>query len=41
MLKKTVPTPGEGGGGEGLRIRDMCTPMADLRQCIAKATTIL
>jgi len=27
--------------GEGFRMGDTCTPMADLCQCMAKTTTIL
>ena len=27
--------------GEGFRMGNMCTPMADLYQCMAKTTTIL
>jgi len=29
------------GSGRWFRMRDTCTPMADLCQCMAKATTIL
>ena len=31
---------GEGGGG-GVRMGNICTPMADSCQCMAKTTTIL
>ena len=31
---------GEGGGG-GVQVGNTCTPMADLRQCVAKTTKIL
>jgi len=39
-----VTTQREGMGremGEGLRMEDTCTPMADSCQCMAKATTII
>ena len=29
------------GGGRGVRMGNMCTPMADSCQCMAKTTTIL
>ena len=31
----------EEGGGRGLRMEDICTPMADSCQSMAKTTTIL
>ena len=31
----------EGGMGEGFRMGNTCTPMADSCQCMAKPTTIL
>ena len=29
------------GGGRGFRMGDICTPMADSYQCMAKSTTVL
>ena len=31
---------GEGGGGGGARMGNICTPMADSCQCMAKTTKI-
>ena len=31
----------EEGGGRGFGMGDMCTPVADLCQCMAETTTIL